>query len=449
MLPGMGRALVTDLYELNMAVSYARRGMRAPATFSLFVRSLPQGWGFFVAAGLEHCLDHLEALRFEEDDLDHLARTRGYSEADLDALRSLRFTGDVWAAPEGTRVHPDEPLLEVSAPLPEAQLVETFLLNQITYQTAITSTAVRCRLAAPDRTMVDFALRRVHGTEAGLAVARCTAIAGFAATSNVEAARVLGLDATGTMAHSYIEAFDSESAAFRAYAEDFPDQVVLLVDTYDTLHGVEKAIEVAHEMDDRGISISAIRLDSGDLGALAERARAMLDAAGLASIRILASGGLDAEEIRRLAGAPIDAFGVGSKVGTAADAPYLDSVYKLVTYDEEPVAKLSTDKETLPGAKQVWRGEGSDTIGLRDEDGPAGAEPLLVPVMRGGERLDRSGWREARDRLAAELKGLPEPLRRLDAGEYPVERSATLREVQARVRDRIAHRELGRAPDAG
>lgn len=438
----MGRALVTDLYQLNMIVSYARRGMTAPATFSLFIRSLPEGWGFFVAAGLEQCLDYLESLRFEDGDLEYLARTRGYTDADLETLRDLRFTGEVMAVPEGRRVQPDEPLVEVTAPLPQAQLVETYLLNQITYQTAITTKAVRCRLAAPEARMVDFALRRVHGTEAGLAVARSTAIAGFQGTSNVEAARALGLEASGTMAHSYIESFGSETEAFRAYAEDFPGRVVLLVDTYDTIRGVEKAIAVAHEMADRGVSIAAIRLDSGDMGALARRARRMLDDAGLSSIQILASGGLDEWAIADLAGAPIDAFGVGSRVGTADGASYLDSVYKIVAYDGRPVAKLSTEKETLPGPKQVWRRRDGDVIGLRGEDGPDGGEPLLVRVMEGGTRLDRSTWREARDRLAADLEAIPGPLRRLDAGSYPVDRSPRLRELHREVRERIGRREL-------
>lgn len=442
----MGRALLTDLYQLNMAVSYLRRGMTAPATFSLFVRSLPDGWGFFVAAGLEACLDYLESLRFEEDELAYLRETRGYTDEDLEALRGLRFTGEVAAIPEGRRFHPDEPILEVTAPLPEAQLVETYLLNQVTYQTAIASKAVRCRLAAPEARMVDFALRRVHGTEAGMAVARATAIAGFEGTSNVAAARDLGLEAVGTMAHSYIEAFDSETAAFRAYAEDFPGQVVLLVDTYDTLRGVEKAIAVAQEMADRDEAVTAIRLDSGDMGSLAARARRMLDEAGLGSVRILASGGLDEREIADLAGAPIDAFGVGSKIGTAAGASYLDSVYKIVAYDGRPVAKLSTEKETLPGPKQVWRRPEADVIALRDEDDPEAGDPLLVTAMRDGERLDRTGWREARDRLADELEGLPEGLRRLDALAHPVERSPALQALHEEVRDGIERRELGAGP---
>jgi nicotinate phosphoribosyltransferase len=440
----MGRALQTDLYELNMAASYLRRGMEQPATFSLFVRALPPGWGFLVACGLERCLEYLEELRFTEEDLEYLARELDYPDETLEAFRSLRFTGEVWAFPEGRAAFPDEPLIEVTAPLPEAQLAETYLLNQVTYQTAVAAKAARCRLAAPKKTMVDFSFRRVHGTEAAAAVARASAIVGFAATSNVEAARTLGLRATGTMAHSYVEAFDSEVEAFRAFSEDFPDRVVLLVDTYDTGRGVEKAIEVAREMAGRGGKLNGIRLDSGDLAELARDARRALDEAGLEDVQILASGGLDEHAIAALAEAPIDAFGVGTRMGVAADAPYLDSVYKLVSYDGQPVAKLSAAKETLPGPKQVWRrrdGAG-DLIGLRDEEGPDGWEPLLRQVMRDGRRVDPTGLREAQARFAEELERLPPGLRSLDASTYPVERSSSLRRLADEVRAEIRSREL-------
>ena len=440
----MGKALLTDLYELNMAASYLRRNMTAPATFSLFVRNLPERWGFLVACGLEHCLEFLESFRFTDEDLEYLRRTQGYADDTLNAFRELRFTGDVWAIPEGRLVFPDEPLLEVTAPLPEAQLVETYLLNQVTYQTAIASKAARCRIAAPDKEMVDFAFRRVHGVEASVAVARATAIVGFIATSNVEAARLLGLRPSGTMAHSYIEAFDTEAEAFRAYAKDYPDRVVLLVDTYDTLRGVEKAIQVAKELQAKGHTLAAIRLDSGDLGALARDARAMLDDAGLEKVQIFASGGLDEDVVASLADSPIDAFGVGTKVGVAADAPYLDSVYKLVEYDGHRVAKLSVKKATLPGPKQVWRNAAmkGDVIGLREEPGPEGAEPLLERVVNGGQRLIRDGIPEARERFSAGLDTLPEQLRSLDPAPYVVARSDALNDLSERVRQEIIDREL-------
>ena len=444
----MGRALHTDLYELNMAASYLRRGMTGTATFSLFVRGLPRRWGFLVACGLESCLEYLEELSFTEEDLDYLAREHGYDEATLEAFRGLRFTGEVWAVPEGRVVFADEPLLEVTAPLPEAQLVETFLLNQLTYQTAIASKAARCTVAAGGASLVDFSLRRVHGTEAGIAVARASAIAGFAATSNVEAARRLGLAASGTMAHSYVEAFDTEMEAFRAFAEDHPDRVILLVDTYDTDAGVDKAIQVGRELAATGHRLTGIRIDSGDLGDLARRARAALDGAGMEGVRIVASGGLDEDVIAGLTaeGAPIDAYGVGTKMGVSADAPYLDTVYKLVAYRGRPVAKLSTGKATLPWPKQVWRlpGMAGDVIAVRDEPGPRDAEPLLAPVMREGRPVVGEGLAEARDRFAADLESLPEKLRSLDGAPYPVERSEGLRAADVELRERIAARELGR-----
>lgn len=441
----MGRALLTDLYELNMAASYLRRGMTQRATFSLFVRDLPHGWGFLVACGLNRCLEFLESFRFEEEDLAYLSETQGYQDEALEAFRELRFEGEIRAVPEGRMVFPNEPLLEVTAPLPQAQLVETYLLNQITYQTAVASKAARCRIAAPERDLIDFSFRRVHGVEAALAVARATAIVGFVATSNVEAARVLGLAAAGTMAHSYIEAFPSEIEAFRAFAEDFPNRVILLVDTYDTSRGVEKAIEVAGDLSAGGGGLIGIRLDSGDLAKLASAARRALDEAGLPDVRILVSGSLDEHVIAGLADAPIDAFGVGTKIGVAADAPYLDSVYKLVEYDGRPVAKLSTGKATMPGPKQVWRRSNmrGDVIALVDEDGPPSAEPLLSVVMEKGQRLVNENIDEPRERFSEELRTLPPALRSLDPEPFQVERSASLEELADRVRSSIQDRELG------
>ena len=414
----MPRALMTDLYELNMAASYLRRDMREPATFSLFVRRLPPERGFLVAAGVEQCLEFLEGFSFEPEDLEYLRAELGYEEDTLAAFRELRFEGDVWAVPEGRIVHANEPLLEVTASLPVAQLVETYLLNQVTFQTTIASKAARCRLASGGKDLVDFSFRRTQGTEAAMAVARVTGIVGFAATSNVEAARRHGLRATGTMAHSYVEAFPGEAEAFRAFALDFPDRAVFLVDTYDTANGVRTAIEVIRdlELDDR----LGIRIDSGDLDALARQSRAMLDEAGLPSVRIVASGGLDEHDVDRLvrAEAPIEAFGVGTKMGVSADAPYLDSVYKLVSYADRPVLKLSAGKSTAPGAKQVFRGDDGDVIGLREEPTLAGTEPLLVPVVRGGKRVgDHSAVADARARFEADLGRLPEPARRLTTPE--------------------------------
>lgn len=414
--------LVTDLYEVTMALSYLRRGMVADATFSLFCRRLPEQRGFLVAAGLADVLDFLERWRFDDEDLAWLLQA-GFPADEVARLCDLRFTGDVWAVPEGRVVLADEPLLEVTAPIAQAQLVETFLLNQMTYQTAVATKAVRCRLAAPEVDLVDFALRRTQGVEAGMAVARLTAMAGFVGTSNVEAARRFGLRASGTMAHSYIEAFASEAAAFDAFIEDLPGRTTLLVDTYDTIEGVRRAIEAFHRR--RPPGPLAIRLDSGDLAGLAREARRMLDAAGLSQVRILVSGGLDEFALADLiaAGAPIDAAGVGTKLGVSADAPSLDTAYKLVEYDGRPVRKLSPGKATLPGRKQAWRLKGSnllgasvgaDVLGLRDEPGPAGSEPLLVPVMTSGRRmLAEEPIDVLRRRCADDVAALPVTARRI------------------------------------
>ncbi len=444
-MPG---ALETDLYELIMAASYLRRGMLEPATFSLYVRNLPPQRGFLVAAGLEPCLRFLEALAFEPEDLTYL-ETIGFDARAIEAFGELRFAGDVWAVPEGRIVYRDEPILEVTAPLPVAQLVETFLLNTITTQTTIASKAARYVLAAGGRQLVDFAMRRTHGMDAGIAAARASAIVGFAATSNVEAARKLGLVPAGTMAHSYVEAFPSERDAFLAFAEDLPGRGTLtfLIDTYDTAAGVRTAIDVIGA---RGLSGAlAIRIDSGELDRESRAARAALDEAGLGNVRIFVSGGLDEHDIDTLvrAGAPVDAFGVGTQMGVSYDAPCLDSAYKLVRYDRKPVMKLSPGKETLPGGKQVFRSETGDTIGLREEklDG----EPLLVPVMLGGRRTHPTGGIEqARERFERDLAAVPEAARRL---EHPETRVAALSKRLRRETEETraaAYRAAGLTPSA-
>jgi nicotinate phosphoribosyltransferase len=414
----VGHGLVTDLYELTMAASYLRRGMTDPATFSLFVRKLPVDRGFLVAAGLEQALDALERFRFDDGDLRYLAGL-GFDDVALDGFRDLRFEGDVFAVPEGRVVLPNEPLVEVSAPLPVAQLVETVVLNQITFQTALATKATRCTLATADRAaLVDFSLRRTHGVEAGMAAARAGALAGFVGTSNVEAARRLGITAVGTMAHSYIEAFPSERDAFVAFAQDFPDRPTFLVDTYDTERGVAIAIAVADEL---GLTKMGVRLDSGDLLLLSKRTRRLLDDAGRSDATIIASGGLDEHEVARLldAGAPIDVFGVGTRIGVSADAPTLDSAYKLVEYQGRLVMKLSPGKVSPPGPKQVYRAGGGepDVLATRSEPAPPGAEPLLDPVMAGGQRTHREPLGAATERLRRDLSDLPEEAKRLRSPE--------------------------------
>ena len=443
-MPG---GLLTDLYELNMAASYLRRSMTRQATFSLFVRALPPGRGFLVAAGLADCLAFLADFSFTPEDLSYLRQARGYREETLRAFASLRFTGEVRAVPEGRVVFAGEPLLEVTAPVAEAQLAETVLLNHVTFQTVVATKAARCVLAAGGAQLVDFSFRRTQGIDAGFAVARASAIAGFAATSNVAAARRYGLAATGTMAHSFIEAFGDERAAFAAFAEDFPAMTTFLVDTYDTGRGVRNAIEVARRL--RLPGPVGVRLDSGDLAALARMARAMLDEAGLGEARIFASGSLDEYAIAGLvaAGAPIDAYGVGTKMGVSADAPYLDSAYKLVAYDGRPVMKLSAGKTSPPGAKQVYRGPDGDVLALRDEAPPPGHQPLLVPVMRQGQRVSApEPLTAAVQRCRADLAWLPLTARALrDPVPVPVRISEQLKILQDQVTRDLRRRTAAQA----
>jgi nicotinate phosphoribosyltransferase len=382
---------------------------------------MPKQRGFLVSAGLDDCLRFLESFSFEEEELEYLASI-GFDRRAIDDFRDVRFEGEVWAVPEGRIVHAKEPIVEVTAPIAQAQLVEAVLLNQVTLHTTLASKAARYVLAAEGTTLVDFAFRRAHGVEAARAAARGSAIVGFEATSNVEAARELGLLVTGTMAHSFISAFDDERDAFRAFAEDHPHRTTFLVDTYDTLGGVRNAIEVIREMDPPGEV--GVRLDSGDLDRLSREARRILDHAGLGHAKIFASGGLDEHEVAELvrAGAPVDAFGIGTQLGVSADAPYVDAVYKLVEFDGRPVLKLSPAKATAPGRKQVWRGPSEDVLGLRDEAAPGpNHEPLLVPVMRAGRRLaPPATLREMHARFEADLAGLPVKAARLTHPEHVI-----------------------------
>ncbi|MGP8303898.1 nicotinate phosphoribosyltransferase [Streptomyces inhibens] len=411
----MSDATITDLYEVTMALSYLREGMTQPATFSCFVRELPPHRGFLIAAGAESVLDFLSDFRLRREDVEVFAETLQRPAQDVAPLLDMRFTGEVRAVPEGRVVLAGEPLMEITAPLPQAQLVESFVLNQLNHQTAVASKCVRCVIAARGRPVVDFSLRRTHGTQAAFQAARLGAMAGFAGTSNVAAAHAEQLPAVGTMAHSYIEAFEDEEAAFTAFAQCHPGPVTLLVDTYDTESGVAAAARVLNALG-RGDG-SAIRLDSGDLGRLAFHARAMLDNAGLPQVRIVASGGLDEFAIHDLvrSEAPIDIYAVGTKVGVSADAPYLDSAYKLVAYEGRSMMKLSAAKVTAPGRKQVFRRPGChDVIGLADETPPEGSTPLLETLMRaGGRSAPRDRLEDARQRLAADVAELPATARRI------------------------------------
>ncbi len=415
--------LLTDLYELTMAAAYVAEGLaEKPATFSLFVRELPASRGYLVAAGLDSALAYLEALRFTDDDLAFLDGLGFFGPAILDRLARLRFTGSVRAMPEGTVAFATEPLLEVTAPIVEAQLVETFLLNQITTETTLASKAARYRHAARGRAVVDFGFRRAQGLDSAMKLVRAVAICGLAGTSNVAGAQRYGVPVSGTMAHSFVQAHEDETAAFRAFADLFGSRAVLLLDTYDTLQGVEHAIDVARALRADGVELRGVRLDSGDLAALAHHARRRLDEAGFPGVQIVASGGLDEHLVEALverARAPIDGFGVGSDLGVSADAPVLETVYKLVTFDGRPVRKLSLGKETWPGAKQVWRRRGhrwADVVALAGEPDPVPeGEPLLVEVMRDGTRTaaGRATLVDAHARFEVQWAELPEPLKRL------------------------------------
>ena len=446
-------ALFTDLYQLTMLQSYHREGMDDEAVFSLFVRGL-KARNFLVACGLEQALAFLEGVHFTDDALDYLAAQEQFEAEFVERLADFTFTGDVYAVPEGTPVFPDEPLVEVVAPIPEAQLVETYLLNQLTFQTNVATKARRVKDAAGPATVADFGARRTHGTDAALAGARAMYVAGVDATSNVRAGRRYGLPITGTMAHSYIEAHDSEMDAFRNFSEVFPE-TTLLVDTYDTLEGVRKVIQLASERGDEpeeDFQVQALRLDSGDLGALAKDAREMLDDAGLDEVQLFASGGLDEFKIERLLddGVPIDGFGVGTAMGTVADQPGLDSAYKLCGYAGQPRMKLSSEKSNLPGRKQVFRfsedGTASrDVIATAGEDQPGG-RPLMQQVMAGGERTEagrRKPVEEIRAYAEEAVGALPERLRALEKTEdvYPVALSekmeTRLREVRSRLEERM------------
>jgi nicotinate phosphoribosyltransferase len=422
------QTLLVDLYELTMGKSYLDEGIdERPATFQLFCRDMPEGWRYLLAAGIEEALDHLESLRFTSDELAYLEVTGLFTPAFLTRLEGLRFGAEVRAMREGTVFFPYEPVLEVRGQLLEAQIVETALINLVHLSTLMASRAARCVDAAAGRRLVEFGLRRAHGGEAGLEVARASYLAGFDATSNVLAGKRYGIPLAGTMAHSYIEAFPDERAAFEAYLHSYPDGTTLLIDTYNTVEGARRAAEIAQGR------LGGVRLDSGDLLVLSHEVRRVLDDANLTDVELFASGNLDEHSIAELvdAAAPIDAFGVGTRLAAAAGAPSFDLVYKLVEFDGRGVMKLSEAKATLPGAKQVWRRpDDGDLVALLDEEPPAGAEPLLEQSLTAGTRLRRQSLSEARERAAAQRAALP-------AGRYRVEVSAGVealrREVAARL----------------
>jgi len=440
-------ALLTDLYQLTMLQGYVERDMHDTAVFEFFARRLPSCRNFYLAAGLEQALDYLETLRFAPAELDWLSGLGLFRPAFLDYLAGLRFSGEVHAMAEGTPCFADEPILRVVAPLPEAQLVESRLINLLHFQTLIASKAARVTLAAPGKQLVDFGLRRAHGAEAGLLAARASYLAGFQATATLLAGAQFGIPLAGTMAHSFVLAHLDEAQAFEHFAHSLPQSVVLLIDTYDTEAAARKVVGLAPRLAEAGIRVQGVRLDSGDLGAHARRVRAILDAGGLGEATIFASGNLDEYSICQLMaeGAPIDGFGVGTRLDTSEDVPALDCAYKLQEYAGLPRRKRSEGKATWPGRKQVWRHYdeaghcGGDRLGLEDEAGEG--EALLQPVMRDGRRLAPSPpLAEVRAHALRQLDTLPPALRGLEpAPGYPVALSAALRALAAQA-DRLSGR---------
>lgn len=420
--------LLTDLYQLTMLAAYFERGMEETAVFEFFVRRLPERRNFLVAAGLEQVVEYLEALRFTPAELEWLESTQLFAQRFLQRLADLRFCGDVDALPEGTPFFANEPVLRVTAPLPQAQLVESRLINLLHFQTLVASKAARCVWVAGGRDLIDFGLRRAHGAEAGLLAARAAYLSGFTGTATVDAARRFGMPMFGTMAHSFVQAHAGEVAAFRHFVECFPSHNTLLIDTYDTARAAHKVVAFAASVRASGVGIQAVRIDSGDLDQESRAVRRILDEGGLGDTRIFASGSLDEYQIEKLvqAGAPVDSFGVGTHLDVSADAPYLDCAYKLQEYAGNPTRKRSSGKITLPGRKQLFRRYDErgqlleDEIVIEGQDCSGSA--LIEPAMRLGARLDSlQTLTQARERARDSLPRLPVRLQSIrEHADYPV-----------------------------
>jgi nicotinate phosphoribosyltransferase len=430
--------LTTDLYELNMVQAYLDKGEDHEAVFEFFVRRLPERRGFLLAAGLEDALDYLETIKFSKVEIDWLKSTGRFRDNLIDYLASFRFTGDVHAIPEGSICFPNEPLLRITAPLPQAQLVESRLINILHFQTLVASKAARMVLAAPGKILTDFGLRTAHGAEAGLYSARASYIAGFAGAANVLAGARYGIPVVGTMAHSYVQVHDNEKQAFEDFARARPKDVILLIDTYDTEAGARKVVELHPKLKADGISIRGVRIDSGDLIEMAKKVRRILDDGGCQEVIILISGGVTEDVLQTIKkqNAPIDGFGIGVALDVSTDAPALDCAYKLQEYAGKPRRKLSEGKATWPGRKQVWRAYDAEGHMRGDilsvETDKQEGDTLVDQVMRGGKRVSPAPTlTQIRERAAAALGRLPDPLRRLEAFDYPVTISETLKALAA------------------
>ena len=442
-------SMFTDLYELTMCASYFDNKKFEPATFDLFIRRLPQNRSYFLFAGLEQVLLFLKKVKFNEEHIDYLKK-QGFKREFLNYLKTFKFTGEVWAVPEGTVVFPNEPLVRVTAPIIEAQLIETFILNTVNLQTTIATKALRVVSVAKDKPIIEFGLRREHGTDAGMKVARCSYIAGCTGTSNVLAGMKYGIPVFGTMAHSFVMSFKKEIDSFRAFTKTFPDRSTLLIDTFDNFRGAEKAAKVAKELEKRGFKLGGVRLDSGDLAKISKKIRELLDQNGLNYVKIFASGDLDEYKIEELLnkGARIDAFGVGTRMGTSEDRPYVDVIYKLCEKTDEngqfsPIMKLSEGKATLPGRKQVFRVKdkkgnfAKDVIALEKEK--IGGEPLLVKVVEKGKILyDLPSLEDIRKKALENLAKIPPKYKRLRGAPcYPVHLSPRLKRLTKDLKEKV------------
>jgi nicotinate phosphoribosyltransferase len=446
---GENMGMLTDLYELAMCAGYFDNKKLEKATFDLFIRRLPPNRSYFLFAGLEQVLFFLEKVRFNEEHISFLKK-QGFEKEFLQQLRDFKFTGDVWAVPEGTVAFPNEPLIRVTAPIIEAQIIETFVLNTVNLQTTIATKASRVVNAAKGRPVIEFGLRREHGTDAGMKVARCSYIAGCDGTSNVLAGMKYDIPIFGTMAHSFVLCFDSELDSFRAFSKTFPDKSTLLIDTFDNIKGAEKAIVVAKELEKKGFQLRGVRLDSGNLIGVSKEVRKLLDKNRLKYVKIFASGDLDEYKIEELLknGAKIDSFGVGTKMGTSADRPYVDIIYKLSEKTDaknrfSPIMKLSKGKATLPGKKQVFRFKdergnlAKDVIGLEDEK--MSGEPLLIKVMEKGKTIyGIPSLEDIRKRALESISELPEKYKKLKgAPRYPVELSPKLKKLMKELTEKL------------
>lgn len=447
-------SLLVDLYELTMSESYFVYKRDTSATFDLFIRELPVNRAYLVSCGLSDILNYLKNLRFSKLDIDYLKRTRLFSEGFLKYLSQFRFEGDVWAMLEGEIFFPNEPLMRVTAPIIQAQIVESFLLNTINLQTMLASKASRVVCAARGKNVYDFSLRRTHGQDAGIKAARSSYIAGCSGTSNVLAAKLYNIPAAGTMAHSFVMSFKQEIDSFLAYSNTFPGRTILLVDTYNTRVGIENAVTIGLYLKEKGYRLQAIRLDSGDIASLSKLARIMLDNAGLEFVKIFASGNLDEFKIKALLDkeACIDSFGVGTNMGASVDAPSLDVIYKISEVTDEsgkflPTMKLSKDKVSYPGRKQVFRVGNTkgmfikDTLALEKEN--IKGKPLLKKVMSCGKIIYRQpSLDKIRLYLRKNLYSLPQKLKDVvPKYEYPVIISPQLKKLRNTLAQQLEKRQ--------